>query len=297
MFFFCYRNIGAFCERELVPICANISSSANNELLQQCKSIIDIPDFEYDFAILSEIFQTSYTTEDTTGDTTEDTTVTTNEVTDTTQELIKTTEKSTTESKIKSVDNFKTNFNQNKNEKLVEQESYIDRLNRVKYENIYIVVGGLIVFVVFGIYLTIHMRKRDTPKRRKSVHEKFEPMELECGTLNNDDSNSRKPLDELEQTILMFEEEQKGITQEKVLNEVKMDEQTVQEQVSDPIPTESDDNLSELDESEEQMRRKTIRSVTFDETQNQTRHISCVGISPDPEKPISMDEKDESDQV
>lgn len=210
----------------------------------------------------------------------------TNEATDTTPEPIKPTEKSMPESNINSVDNFKTNVNDKKNGKLVEQ----DRLNRVKYENIYIVVGGLTVFVVFGIYLTIQMRKRDTPKRRKNVHENFNPLELEGVTVNTDDSNTKKPLDELEQTILMFQEEQKGITQENDLNKVK-------EQISDPIPSENNDNLSELDESEEQMRRKTIRSVTFDETQNQTRHISCVGISPDPEKPMPTDENDGSDKV
>lgn len=264
------------CAGKLIAICVNKSSSVNYENLQICKSIIVITE-PSSTKIISETVETTVS------------------ILETTETPIVTSE---TETTINVVDIFKKS-------ELGETHQEIEGLNHhhkhhpLSYEHIWIIIGAITAFIIFGMCLIYQKKKGRPVKRAKNVHEKFEPLDLECATVSADAPLSCPNLTDtdhgLDQSVTLLQEntDQKADdNQEIVLNEVIIDEVN---EISIEFVSENEDSSVELDESEEQMRRKTTRSVTFDENQNQTRLISCVGIAPDMEMTVHKTEG--SDQV
>lgn len=181
-----------------------------------------------------------------------------------------------------------------------EDENYSSKY--ISYEHIWIIISVTLGFIFFGVYITHRTKKKISHVKVKNVHEKFEPLDPEKGAVTVEpplpcvensvdeivvvekcvnNKNVEIPYNQVEQTTW---------TNETSSCELKNDPEQID--MPNEISSIEDKNepVAELNDSEEQMRRKTTRTVTFDESLNQTRQISCVGIAPDNESVVQPTE-------
>lgn len=268
-----FRNIGTQCEQELFNICNTKNFSAFDSLFERCSIIFNKDESE------------SATHEDESEEIQFDILG---------QSLESSTNKTPTENvtKMDDVDRQRANsakIQVNKSNKDEKSTGFKE------YENVYIIVGAISVFVVFGMCLMYRKRKNVKPKRTSKVHEKFEPMELEEGPTDKRPSNGdvSLPASEIdikqEKSVGTVLETEKNATEDSDLNEIKVEGKTEvieetsenQDENGDSVEFTSEENEEDINELEQQICRKS--RVTFDETQNQTRQISCVGLVPETE--------------